>query len=554
MTTAWWNDIWLNEAFATWMSRKILAEWKPEWNTRVEDVNDTLGAESEDSLVSARKIRQEIRTEDDISNAFDSITYEKGAAVIGMFEAWVGPAPFRKGVQDYLNQYAFRNSTAPEFLAAVSAGSGKNNLPEAFSTFLNQAGVPLLSVNLDCHQAAPVLHLRQQRFLPLGSTGSTDQVWQIPVCVRAGTGDSGDSECTLMTQTSVDFALHNTKGCPAWVEANNDAVGYYRVDYQNGLLSTLTAGNVDRRLNPAERVDFMGNAEAMSSGGKLPAGQALGLVEIFHADRERYVVEGALTLALAPRLQLVPPGLTANYQHFLAKNFASRAHEIGWIPKAGEPDNVRLLRPDLLYDVATYAGDEELAHQASDLTKSWFGNHNAVDPNVVSSVLRTAAYYGDKALFDKFLDNLQMTHDRLERQRILGALFSFRDPAAIQEGMDSLLSGKVPFIEGMSLLFAGQGREATRNMAFDFMKNHFAEISTKRPTGGGFDAGAEFPEVGAEFCTTASKQELQGFFAPRIDKFTGGPRQLSQVLESIDLCIARKQAQEHNVVAFLEKY
>ena len=116
VTTAWWDDIWLNEAFATWMERKLIAEWKPEWQTRVADVGAMMSAEQDDSLVSARKIRQEILSKDDINNAFDNITYEKGASVIGMFENWMGPEEFRKGVQSYLKQYAFRATTAGEFL------------------------------------------------------------------------------------------------------------------------------------------------------------------------------------------------------------------------------------------------------------------------------------------------------------------------------------------------------------------------------------------------------------------------------------------------------
>jgi hypothetical protein len=124
----------LNEAFATWIEQKLIAEWKPEWKTRVEDVDSKLYAEGEDSLVSVRKIRQEIKTKDDISNAFDGITYQKGAAVIGMFENYIGPAEFRKGVQSYLKEYAFRNATAPEFLDAISTAS-KKNVTKAFSTF-----------------------------------------------------------------------------------------------------------------------------------------------------------------------------------------------------------------------------------------------------------------------------------------------------------------------------------------------------------------------------------------------------------------------------------
>ncbi len=553
VTTAWWNDIWLNEAFATWMEQKLIAEWKPEWKTRVEDVDSKLGAEQQDSLISARKIRQEIQSKDDISNAFDAITYQKGAAVIGMFENWVGPKEFRKGVQSYLKQYAFRNATAPEFLDSISSAS-KKNITQAFSTFLNQAGVPLVSVTLDCKQGRPALHLQQNRFLPLGSKGSLDQVWNIPVCVRYGVGDSGESECTLMTQQSVDWNL-NGKGCPAWVQANDNAIGYYRVDYQGGLLADLTKGDVDRRLNAPERVDFMGNAASLEEAGKLPAADALGLIEIFHSDPERHVVQSALNLVVGLHEHLVPDNLMPNYQRFLLKNFQARAHELGWTPKPDEPDDVRLLRPTLLRTVATYGGDQELANQARELADKWFQDHKAIDPNMVNSILETAAFYGDKALFDRFLAEFKKTQDRQERERIINAIFAFRDRSALEAALHAVLSGDIPFIEGGFLIVGvGQGSDATRKIPFEFLKAHFDEIVNKRPTGGGFDFGSILPYVGVSFCDTQSKSELESFLKPRIDKFLGAPRTLNQVLEGIDVCVAEKAAQEPSVVSFLEKY
>jgi alanyl aminopeptidase len=553
VTTAWWNDIWLNEAFATWMEQKILAEWKPEWKTRVEDVMDSkIRAEQSDSLVTARKIRQEIKSKDDINNAFDNITYQKGASVIRMFETWTGPEQFRKGVQSYLKQYAFKNASAPEFLDSISSAAGKN-VTQPFSTFLNQAGVPLISVSLECNGDRPVLQLSQQRYLPLGTKADNDQLWQVPVCAAFSTGSGEESECTLMTQKTMSWTL-KAKSCPAWVDANNDAVGYYLVDYDRKLLNSLTDGDVEHRLNTPERVDLMGNAQLLTNGGKLPASDALRLVNIFHNDPERYVISSAIELALFPRTHLVPENLMPNYVRFLRDNFQARAHEIGWTPRTGERDDIHLLRPQLLRVVATYAEDQELASQARELTDKWFEKRNAIDPSVVTAVLGTAAYYGDKALFDRFVAQVEKTQDRQERERVLGAMSRFRDPAAIEAGMNAVLSGKIPFMEGLSLLFLGQLEPSTRTMALAFMKAHFDEIAAKRPTGGGFDAGAAFPDVGSTYCSADQKQQLQQFFGPRVEKFTGAPRALSQVLESIDVCMALKSAEKPSVEAFLKNY
>lgn len=552
VTTAWWNDIWLNEAFATWMEMKLLAEWKPEWQTRVADVNSKLGAETEDTLTSARKIRQEIKTKDDISNAFDGITYEKGAAVIGMFESWMGAPAFRKGVQSYLKKYAFKNATAPEFLAAVSAAGGKE-ISAPFSTFLNQPGVPLVSVALECNGSSPVLHLEQQRSLSPGTSGAQEQRWQIPVCVRYGSGDKGEKACTLMEDPRRDWKIE-AQGCPAWVEANNDAVGYYRVAYKGNLLSSLTGGNVEQRLNAPERVDLLGNAQALASTGQMSDADVLRLVPVFHADPQRYVVETAITVAQMPLEHLVPEGLIPNYERFVRKNFQARAHELGWKSKPDESDDVRLLRPTLLEFVATAGGDEELAGEARELTDKWLANHNSVPANEVAAVLKTASYYGDEALFEKFLAQFKATHDRQERRHIASAMAAFRDPAAIEAGMQAVLRGDVPFIEGFQLLFAGQQSPKTDKLAFDFMKQHFDELAAKRPSGGGSDSGARFVLVGVSFCDSESEAEFKSFFEPRIDKFVGAPRVFAQTLEGIHACIANKQVQEPSVAEFLKGY
>ena len=182
------------------------------------DVADKLRAEDEDSLISARKIRQPILSKDDINNAFDDITYQKGASVIGMFENWMGPEEFRKGVQSYLKQYAFRATTAGEFLDSLSTSSktqrdgGVFDVPEPGGRADGFGGSRVR------RRGKPRCIVEQQRFLPLGSKGFRcgvrKQTWQIPLCVRYGTGTAGQSQCTLMTQASQTVALKARRDAP----------------------------------------------------------------------------------------------------------------------------------------------------------------------------------------------------------------------------------------------------------------------------------------------------------------------------------------------------
>ena len=270
VTLAWWDDTWLNEAFATWTSAKIVAEWKPEWRSRLSDLNGKFGAMAEDSLVAARKIRQPIESKDDISNAFDGITYQKGASVIRMFESWVGEKKFQTGVTAYLKRYSYKNARVSDFLDAIAA-TGQPQLTRAFSTYLEQPGFPLISVKLNC-SAAPALSLTQKRYLPIGSAGNASQVWQTPVCVRYETAKGDQKECFLMDKPAAEFRLTHATSCPANLSANADAAGNYITRYDSALLAKLLDGNY---LNAAERMTTINDLTSLLNAGEIRQGEVL---------------------------------------------------------------------------------------------------------------------------------------------------------------------------------------------------------------------------------------------------------------------------------------
>jgi alanyl aminopeptidase len=553
VTTAWWDDIWLNEAFATWMEQKIIREWKPEWKTEMTDAGSKLYAQGQDSLMSARKIRQPIESNTDIDNAFDGITYDKGAAVIGMFEQWMGPENFRRGVQSYMKRFSHRTATSGAFLDELS-GASKTDVSRSFSTFLNQAGVPLISVELDCGGKSPVLHLEQSRFVPAGSKAPEAQTWRMPVCAGYGAGDRRVRDCALMTEPKMDLPVAKLGSCPAWVNANEQAKGYYLPDYRGGLLEKLTAGDGLRQMTPVERVDLIGAAQLMVRAGRLSAAQSLRLAEVFHADAERDVVQRSLGVAISPAQNLVPENLRPNYERFVRKNFQAKARELGWMPKPGESEDVRLLRGGLVEAVATWGGDQALAEEARKLSLQWLDKRDAVPAEVLGSVLSTAGFHGDLALMQRFLDAFGKTQDRQDQQRLMSAMLAFRDPKAIEAGMQTVLSGKIALKDGFLLIVAaGQRSPQTRKMPLDFVKAHFDEIMKDKPNIFGFDFGGMLPRVGSGFCDAQSRDELQAFFGPIASKYTGAPRTLAQNVEGIDQCIANKAAQQPSVIEFLQK-
>ncbi len=201
VTMVWWDDLWLNEAFATWIADKIVDQWRPDYDRGAARIDARADAIDADALVSARQIREPIVTRGDIFNAFDRITYQKGATVIGMFEGWIGEEPFRSGVRSYIEARRDGSATSADFLEALSQAS-RQPVTSAFNTFLNQNGVPQVDVRLQCRAGGAQLALTQHRLDLIGATKSAAQQWQIPVCVRYGSGASPREACTLMTDAT----------------------------------------------------------------------------------------------------------------------------------------------------------------------------------------------------------------------------------------------------------------------------------------------------------------------------------------------------------------
>ncbi len=550
VTTEWWNDIWLNEAFATWMANKALTLWKPEWHTEISGALQRQGAMGSDSIVSARKIRQPVNSNNDIANAFDNITYGKGAAVIYMFEHWAGTEPFRQGVQLYLKQHADGNATASDFVSAVSTAA-KRDIAPAFFSFLDQAGVPLVTAELRCASGQPpAVALSQQRYLPLGSGKPPEPVkpWTIPVCMRY----EGGQECAVLNQPSGEVRL-NTGACPAWVEMNAGQSGYYRMLYRGTMLRSLAADG-GKRLTPEERIGLLGDARALMSGGELPAQDALRLVPEFANDPTRQVAETTIRVAGSLYQNFVPANLRPNYERFIEKTYGARARELGWEPKPGESDDIRLLRPGLTGLVADEGQDKQLIAGADALARKWFTDRAAIAPGMVEPVLTTAARFGGRELYEKFAAQLKVTQDPRQREQILGAMASFRQPDIVRENLNYLLNGELDFREAIGLLFGPLGDPETRALPFEFVRANYDKLLSRLPTAVGTDYAAFLPTTGQAFCDTQHRNEVESFFKPKMARATGGPRMLAQTIERIDQCIAVKKVQEPGVEAFLRNY
>jgi len=553
VTTAWWDDIWLNEAFATWMESKIAGQWKPEWRMDASDVDDRLGAMRTDSLTTTRKIRQPIASDDDIANAFDDITYQKGAAVIRMFETWLGPAKFRSGVQLYLKQNADGNATVTQFVAAIGKAAGKDVGPP-FSTFLDQAGVPVVSMELECGGNEPQLAVSQKRHLPLGSPGSTAQNWRIPVCVKFEADGRIRTECDLLSDPRSTMKLAGAHACPAWVMGNDGGNGYYQVAYGRSTLQKLLANGVEQ-LGLAEKIGLLGDVGALVDSGDVEASDALPLALKFANAPEHEIVDATKEISSLAVGRPVPDDLLPKGRKFIRDVYGDRATQLGWKVADGESEDNRLLRQTLVPFAAREGRAEALIEEARKLAREWLKDHSSVDAGLVGSVLSTAAMAGDRSFFDALVAALESETDHRWRRAIFGALGSFENPELARAGMQLFPTGKYDAREAFyPLLFGPLKYRGTQTLPFEFVKTNLDAIVARLPREVGEDFAAELVSVGGGFCDASGHAQVERFFRDRVKEYTGGPRRLAQVLETIDLCSARSGRIGPSIAGFLRSY
>jgi alanyl aminopeptidase len=545
VTMAWWDDVWLNESFATWMSNKIVDKLHPEWQWPVQRVVERAHAMEVDSLASARKIHQPVESRNDLANAFDRITYQKGASVLAMFESWMGEGRFGDGVRSYLRRHAWGNATGRDFIAALAADDAR--VAPAFESFIEQVGTPRVSVALSC-EGAPRLRLSQSAFHALGSRTHDPARWQVPVCVRYRVGIEEPHTCALLVNDSAEIPLARAQSCPDWIEPDHLATGYYRSRLEGDLPAKLIGAAQSLAL--PEQVSLLDNAAALARSGDQSMADALALALRLAAHRRHEVVDGSAGIVAMLGDDIVEPALRPGRARLIEQYYGGRARNLGVMPQPADDDNARMLRAALVKFAALRGEDALLRNEMLKATQRWFDNRASVDGLLVEPMLKAAAVAGDRALFEQFLAQAKRTQDRRERGYLLSALGHFRDPQIARAALRVTLSSDFESRDSIAVLQAAMANDATRRVAFDFMQQNYSALEAALPR----EFTARFPLWSGEFCTAPARREMAAFFAPRMAKVEGGPRNLAQALERVDLCLAFKEAQQASINAFLTSY
>ena len=527
VTMKWWDDIWLNEGFATWAANKPLAAWKPEWRMELNAAEETQTALGLDALRSTRAIRTAVSTPAEINEVFDPIAYEKTSGVLNMIEAYVGPAKFKEAVSSYLTRYSSSNAAGEDFWQEVTRVTEKP-VNRIMRSYVDQPGSPMLSVRTACVAGKTRVTVRQQRFV--GTPGDTTPAatttppWTLPVCVKTGTGAT---TCQVVTKASESF---DAPGCGA-AFVNADARGYYFTEYEPSAVTALATRTP--ALTSAERISLLGDEWRMVRAGRHDIGVYLDLAGAFATDETPAVLNDLVARVGYVRGVIADAPERAAFDAWIRARFTPAFTAVGLESRAGESDDVLSRRGALLRLLGGVAGDTALQAKARALAAGYLADPASLPPTIVAPVLQVAAAGGDAALYDQYLAKVRAsagTPD--EYYRFFGALAAFQAPALVQRTLAFALTDEVRSQDVPTLIapLLGGGNGAT---AWAFVQTHWDALAGKLGTFQGIPTIVG--GLGA-FCSAERSAEIAAFF--KMHPVPAAARSLQQALERIDACTA----------------
>jgi puromycin-sensitive aminopeptidase len=544
VTMSWWNGIWLNEAFATFMEMLAVDDWKPEWQRWVAFGVSRAAALSVDGLHSTRPIEFPVRAPREADAMFDVLTYEKGASVLRMLEQYLGSEIFREGVRDYLRTHAFANADTGDLWAALGRAS-RQPIPSVMDNWIFAPGYPLVSVAVEGGQ----LVLRQQRFTympePLRWYGAVAPAspasparWQVPVQLRITAGGRETVDRVLLAEGETRRPLPD--GFESIV-VNENGHGFYRVRYDETLRRRLL-GRLPR-LAAIERFNLVNDAWAVTVAGLMPVTDYLDLTTRFREERDKNVWS-ALLGSLATLNRLVRPADRPGLEALVRDRAAPALAALGWTPRPGEDELTRQLRGDLIRALGTLGADPEVQARAAEL----YAVHERgaeVDPNVLPALIAVLAHAGDEPRYETFLKNFRTAATPQEEQRYLYALTAFRQPALVEQTLARTINGEIrtqdaPFVVRTMLLLVH-----SREQAWEVVKKQWDTMDRLYPKHG----LRRMAEGVIGLTTPEWEADVHRFFQEcRIDL---GGKTLEQYLEQLRVAVAMREREGAALGAYL---
>jgi puromycin-sensitive aminopeptidase len=529
VTMAWWDDLWLNEAFATWMAFTVVDDWKREWRMWHDFQLGRAAALELDALRHTHPIYSPVETAAEASENFDLITYEKGAAVVRMLEHYLGRSAFRKGVRAYVRRHREGNTVAADLWRALSDASGEP-VERVARAWIEQPGHPVLTVRRRDERGRSRLVLGQRRFLERGRpTGAGSGRWPIPWVGRVGSGRRGRGrlERRLLTRASETVDLGRPP--PRFVYGNAEESGFFRPLHGPSELRELLASLPS--LTAIERMGLVDHQWALVRARRVGIDSFLDLVSALAGEPDPDVLTALHRPLLLVANVLVPdaaPDWSDRFGSHLSRCFAPSFAALSFEAARDEAEQTRLRRAALLTLVGDIAGDGGVIVEASLLCDRYLANRRSVDANIADGIVTLAARVGDARRHREFVTACRRATTPQEQRRFLLALGAFRDPRLVDKSLALSLTDAVAVQDVVSLLARLLANPAARVRTWEFVRSRWPRLSRRLPP----LLASRLVEATWQLATPAHRRQVATFFSEH--PLPAGERALRQTLERFD--------------------
>jgi aminopeptidase N/puromycin-sensitive aminopeptidase len=533
VTMQWWDNLWLNEGFATWMENKSVATMHPEWNIDQLVAADKDGTLNIDAQPTTRSIRAKADTPDEINQMFDGIAYGKASDVLLTVENYIGEETFRKGVHNYLAAHLYANATAEDFWNAQTAASHKP-VDKIMESLVAQPGEPMLTFGESAKGKVPVSQKRF--FLSPSIQPDPAQKWTVPVCFKAATGQN----CQVLTPD--DTALDARKNGLFFADAGGK--GYYRSAYPAGIYADLVA-RVETSLTPTERISLAGNEWVQVRANKAAVGDYLNLVAAIKTDPNSEVLRSALggVDAIYERVAATPEEKTA-LSAWIRATFSPEYTRLG-PPSESDSPTKRELRAQLFGVLGYYGKDPAVLARANQIVQKYLDDPASVDATLGQTAQVIAARNGDAALFDQLQKVAETSTNPELQDGALRLLAEFQDPALVQRSLDYAVSGKVRNQDAAFQFAIALQSIETRDQTWKYIQANWDKVQAQLTT----ELGGYLVRATGSFCSAADRDDVKQFFSTH--KVAATEQTLKHAIERIDGCIELRSLQESNLKQWL---
>ncbi|XP_045180065.2 puromycin-sensitive aminopeptidase-like [Mercenaria mercenaria] len=548
VTMEWWTHLWLNEGFASWIEYLCVDHCFPEFDIWTQFVNQDLGRALElDALHTSHPIEVPVGSPDEVDEIFDAISYSKGASVIRMLHDYIGDADFRKGMNSYLTEFAYKNTFTEDLWASLGTASGKP-VGKIMTTWTKQMGFPVIKVSEKQDGTKRVLEISQEKFNADGKTkeGESTQ-WLVPITVCTSESPEKPVKIVLLEEAKMTIELDDVKP-ETWVKLNAGSVGVYRVQYSSEMLDRFVPAVRDKALSSRDRLGLQNDLFALARAGLASSVDVLKVAEGY-VNEDNYTVWSDLTMNLSTISNMIQyTDAEEAYKQFARSLYGPVAKKLGWESKPDEGVLTAMLR-DLVLLVMGRSGDPDTIAEATKRFEAHCEGKCTIPADLRATVYATVLTNGNEETYNKMLKLYDSTDLQEEKVRISRLLGKVKTESLIKRTLEFAMSDKVRSQDTVFVIAGVTGSKLGRDMGWTFVKQNWDALHKRYQ--GGFLLSRITKCMTEHFVTEDKAKEIEEFF--KANPAPAAERSIQQAVENVRLNAQWMKNQSEKVTSFLKE-